>query len=151
MPNALQSLTGPWMGRFSYVTQARPAVAFNAMLQDTGGDISGETLEPNSFSVDGTDSLIAGIIGVREGSLVRWSKKYSDFDAPTIDYDGIINPTFTRIEGRWVFPLTNWNHGTFVLVRDTVTVDTATRRAKKAHAWLPAVWEIDGDNEPRKK
>ena len=136
-----RTLTGPWMGRYSYVTQARPPVAFNAMFEDIEGALSGETIEPNSFADLSIDSLIAGLIGVREGQHVRWAKTYSDFDGTKIDYSGTVNPTFTRIEGTWSFPDAPWEHGTFVLIRDTIAVARETRRSKRAHATLPAVWE----------
>ena len=135
------------MGRYSYVTQALPPVAFNAVLTDLDGALSGETMEPNTFSASGLDTLIAGIIGVREGTMVRWSKNYSDFDGSRIDYDGLINPTFTRVEGRWSFRDAPWDHGTFVLIRDTIAVSRETRHSKKAHAVLPAVWEKPGPED----
>lgn len=125
-------LTGPWMGRYNYVTQALPPVAFNAILEDDGGDISGETIEPNCFAHLPMDSLLAGIIGVREGTLVRFCKTYSDFDEPRIDYEGRIDAKFTRVEGTWNFPNAPWEHGTFVLIRDAVAADHTTRRMRIA-------------------
>lgn len=142
-----RNLTGPWMGRYSYVTQVLPPVAFNAVLTDEDGAISGETMEPNTFKDLHMDTLIAGIIGVREGTMVRWSKNYSDFDGNRIDYDGLVNPTFTRVEGRWAFSNAPWDHGTFVLIRDTIAVARETRRSKRAHAYLPPIWEKPDDKE----
>ncbi|MEM1302885.1 MAG: hypothetical protein AAGH17_09900 [Pseudomonadota bacterium] len=129
------------MGRYSYVTQARPPVAFNAVLSDEDGALSGETIEPNTFKGMNIDSLIAGIIGVREGTMVKWSKNYSDFDGSRIEYEGLINPNFTRVEGRWAFANAPWDHGTFVLMRDTIAVSREIRRSKRANAMLPAIWE----------
>ena len=141
------TLTGPWMGRYSYVTQVKPPVAFNAVITDEDGNLSGETIEPNSFSDIDLDTLIAGLIGVREGSMVRWSKTYSDFDASKIDYDGTANATFTRIEGRWSFPAAPWQHGTFVLIRDTVAVSQGVRRSKRAPATLANAWDRQNQND----
>lgn len=142
-----RNLTGPWMGRYSYVTQALPPVAFNAVLSDQDGAISGETMEPNTFKSLDLDTLIAGIIGVREGNIVRWSKNYSDFDSSRIEYDGTVNPTFTRVEGRWSFSDAPWDHGTFVLIRDTIAVSSEIKRSKRANAYLPPVWEKPEDKD----
>ncbi|MEM1373942.1 MAG: hypothetical protein AAGF78_06130 [Pseudomonadota bacterium] len=124
------TLTGPWMGRYNYVSVAMKPVAFNANLIDEGGDISGDTIEPNSFSDLDLDALIAGIIGVREETFLRFTKSYSDFDGPKIDYEGRINATFTRVDGTWSFPHAPWQHGTFVLIRDAVAVDAERRRTR---------------------
>lgn len=124
------TLSGPWMGRYNYVSRAAKPVAFNANLVDEEGDISGDTIEPNSFSDLELDALIAGVIGVREGNLVRFTKSYSDFDGPRIDYEGRINATFTRVDGTWSFPHAPWEHGTFVLIRDAVAVDAERRRTR---------------------
>ncbi|MEM1236733.1 MAG: hypothetical protein AAGI10_07170 [Pseudomonadota bacterium] len=136
MDTKRRDLSGPWMGRYNYVTRVQPPVAFNAMLLDENGDISGETLEPNSFSDLAFDSLIAGIIGVREGTLVRFTKAYSDFDAPKIDYEGRINSAFTRVDGTWSFPSAPENHGTFVLIRDAVAAEADVRRSRLTGATL---------------
>ncbi len=144
-----QSLNGPWMGRYNYVSRARPPVAFNAMLVDDDGDLSGETLEPNSFADLEMDSLIAGIIGVRVGPMVRFTKSYSDFDAARVEYSGVINAQFTRIDGTWSFAGGLVGRGTFVLIRDAVPVEQGLRRSKRAHAWLPAIWEDPGDEPER--
>ncbi|MEM9436709.1 MAG: hypothetical protein AAGA15_06680 [Pseudomonadota bacterium] len=125
-------LTGPWMGRYNYVSRPLPPVAFNAVLEDDGGDISGETIEPNSFADQPLDSLMAGIIGVREGTIVRFCKTYSDFDAPKIDYEGRIDAKFTRVDGKWSFPNAPWQHGTFVLIRDAVGADGLVQRTRVA-------------------
>lgn len=129
-------LTGPWMGRYNYVTRALPPVAFNAVLEDDGGDISGETIESNSFPDIDLDALIAGIIGVREGSLLHFCKNYSDFECPRIDYVGRIDAKFTRIDGTWSFPNNPWEHGTFVMIRDAVGAELNVRRKRRAGATL---------------
>ncbi|MEO0678033.1 MAG: hypothetical protein AAFR53_11345 [Pseudomonadota bacterium] len=127
-------LTGPWMGRYNYVSRAVPPVAFNANLHDDNGDISGDTIEPNSFKGVDLDNLIAGIIGVREGRTVRFCKNYSDIDAPRVDYEGKIDASFTRVEGTWSFPNAPWEHGTFVLIRDAVAAETGVRRMRQTGA-----------------
>ena len=145
MDTKKRDLSGPWMGRYNYVTRAQPPVAFNAMLQDENGNISGETLEPNSISELQFDSLIAGVIGVREGTLVRFTKSYSDFDAPKIDYEGRINSAFTRVDGTWRFPTDPAIHGTFVLIRDAVAAESSARRTRKSDVSLD-IWRRSSDD-----
>lgn len=130
------TLTGPWMGRYNYVSATMKPVAFNATLLDEDGNISGETIEPNTFADQNLDALIAGIIGVREETWLRFTKSYSDFDGPKIDYEGRVNATFTRVDGTWSFPATPWHHGTFVLIRDAVAVDAERRRTRVASEGL---------------
>ncbi|MEM6479370.1 MAG: hypothetical protein AAF647_10020, partial [Pseudomonadota bacterium] len=125
-----QSLSGPWMGPYNYLSPAVRPVAFNALLADDDGDISGETIEPNTFSDLDHDTLMAGIIGVREGTWLRFTKSYSDFSSPRIDYAGRVNSKFTRVDGTWSFPSAPWERGTFVLIRDAVAVDADVRRAR---------------------
>ena len=124
------TLPGPWMGRYNYASAAMKPVAFNATLFDEEGNISGETIEPNTFSDQPLDALMAGIIGVREETWLRFTKSYSDFEGSSIDYEGRINATFTRVDGTWSFPTTPRHHGTFVLIRDAVAVDAQRRRTR---------------------
>ena len=137
METKRQSLSGPWMGRYNYVSRAVPPAAFNAILLDEGGDISGETIEPNSFSNLNLDTLMAGIIGVREDTWLRFTKNYSDFQGPAIDYSGRVNSKFTRVDGTWSFPHAPWEHGTFVRSRDAVTADSQIRRTRVTTEKLP--------------
>lgn len=130
------SLTGPWMGRYNYVSMVQPPVAFNATFDDDDGNISGEIIEPNTFTELTLDSLLAGVIGVREETLIRFTKAYTDFNAPKIDYEGRINSKFTRIDGTWSFPHAPWQHGTFVMIRDAVAVDASARRTRIASETL---------------
>ncbi|MGR3433268.1 MAG: hypothetical protein ACU0CO_00035 [Shimia sp.] len=138
MAQARQLLTGPWMGRYGYTEQPLPPVAFNATLLDEDGDLSGDVIEPNAFGPGGPESetLLAGVIGVREGRLVRWTKRYSDFAAPRIDYEGEVNAPFTRISGRWRFPEAPRWSGPFVMIRDAVGAEAARQRVRRSQGAL---------------
>lgn len=133
---ASDSLGGSWKGRYDYafVTSGTP-VSFDAVLTETAGTLRGETVEPNTFRSEGTDTLLAVLSGERSGSRVQFVKTYTDFetdDHPV--YHGQINATATRIIGQWYFPKTPGIKGTFLLAR---TVQAAARRtAKTSVEWV---------------
>jgi hypothetical protein len=110
-------LTGLWSGEYWYAGAVQPPVPFSAHLVDTAGNISGTTLEPNTFAHPGLIELSADIEGARGELSVRFTKLYHP--APgvhrdAIFYSGTIDPKFTMIDGDWmVAGLT----GRFVLVR----------------------------------
>lgn len=125
------SLSGSWTGRYDYDNIAfGTPVSFDAVLTETGGTLRGETVEPNTFRDEATDTLLAVLSGTRNGSSVRLVKTYTDFeddDHPT--YEGQVNATATRITGRWHFPGTPGVKGTFLLAR---TAQAAVRKHAKA-------------------
>lgn len=88
-------------------------------------------IEPNTFVNAPTESLMAGLMGTRDGSVVFLRKIYSDFKSPVLHYEGTVNEDLTRISGTWIFP-SLLHHGRFMMVRDagrrratTVTTDQA--------------------------
>lgn len=112
-----RGLSGAWSGRYDY-GGAGDAVAFNAWLDDSGGALSGESVEPNSFARIPSDTLMAGLTGQRDGMQVRFTKRYSDIDQPPILYQGIVGARFDRIDGRWHFPDMAGLSGRFLMVRE---------------------------------
>ncbi|PVA07768.1 hypothetical protein [Thalassorhabdomicrobium marinisediminis] len=128
---ASDSLSGSWTGRYDYdnVAYGTP-VTFDAVLTETGATLRGEVVEPNSFRDDCADTLLAVLIGTRQGSRVQFLKTYTDFDngEPPL-YVGHVNPTATRIAGRWHFPMNPGVKGTFLLAR---TAQAAVRRTTSA-------------------
>ena len=125
------SLSGSWTGRFDYdnVAYGTP-VSFDAVLTETDGELHGEVVEPNTFRPEGTDTLLAVLVGNRNGTAVSFVKTYTDFeetDHPT--YEGTVNATATRVTGRWFFPKTPGVKGTFLLAR---TAQSAARKRKRA-------------------
>lgn len=128
-----QTLCGSWTGRFDYdnVVHGTP-VSFDATITQTGASLSGETVEPNTFRPEPTDTLLAVIVGERSGTAVSFEKIYTDFDAPEAPvYEGRVNITATRITGRWHFRSMPSVTGTFLLARTTMA---ATRKTKRAEA-----------------
>ncbi|MDA9207819.1 hypothetical protein N9O61_02930 [Octadecabacter sp.] len=133
---ASNSLSGSWTGRFDYdnVAYGTP-VSFDAVLTETAGALRGEIVEPNTFRPEATDTLLAVLVGSRNGGKVTFVKTYTDFeetDHPT--YEGQVNATATRITGRWFFPKMPGVKGTFLLAR---TAQAAARKTKRAAVELP--------------
>lgn len=134
------SLTGSWTGRYDYdnVAHGTP-VSFDAVLTETSGTLRGEIVEPNTFRLEATDTLLAVLYGTRSGSSVQFVKTYTDFeDTDHPHYEGQVNATATRITGRWHFPSQPWAKGTFLLAR---TADAAVR--KKARAALEMALDLE--------
>lgn len=119
--DALNTLTGSWTGRFDYDNIAfGTPVSFDAVLIETDDVVRGETVEPNTFRAEATDTLLAALSGTRDGSTVTLVKTYTDFEADHHPvYAGQINATATRITGRWHFPAQPNMKGTFLLARTT--------------------------------
>lgn len=135
---ASDSLSGSWTGRYDYdnVANGTP-VSFDAVLTETGGTLRGEIVEPNTFRLEATDTLLSVLTGTRSGSRVKFIKTYTDFeDTDHPHYDGQINATATRITGRWQFPSQPKVKGTFLLAR---TAEAAVR--KRARAALEMVFD----------
>lgn len=114
-----RSLSGSWTGRYDYANPLHGLpVPFDAILTETGGTLRGETIEPNTFRDEATDTLMAVIAGSVRGGLVRFVKTYTDFeDHDHPHYEGQVNQTATRISGQWYFPSAPFMRGTFLLAR----------------------------------
>ncbi len=134
-----ESLSGSWTGRFDYDNIAfGTPVSFDAVLIETGTSLRGEVVEPNTFRPEATDTLLAVLTGTRNGSVVQFVKTYTDFeDTDHPRYDGHVNPTATRITGRWHFPTKPGIKGTFLLAR---TAQAAVR--KQAEAAMEMALEV---------
>lgn len=125
------SLSGSWTGRYDYdnIMHGTP-VSFDAVLAETSGTLRGEVIEPNTFRTEATDTLLAVLSGIRSGNAVKFIKIYTDFETDDHPlYDGQINPTATRITGRWHFATMAHIKGTFLLAR---TAQAAVRKQMKA-------------------
>ena len=109
-------LTGLWSGEYWYAGHAAPT-PFSAHIIDTGGSISGTTLEPATFGAPGLTELSADISGSRGATALRFTKVYHP--APgvhrePIAYVGTVDEKLTPIDGQWRLGRTS---GRFVLVR----------------------------------
>ncbi len=110
-------LTGLWSGEYRYPGNFKPT-PFSAHLTDTGGSLTGTTLEPATFGAPGLTELSADISGARMELLVRFTKIYHP--APGIHrdpiyYSGTVDEKLTSIEGDWRF--SSGFLGRFVLIR----------------------------------
>ena len=113
MPGRELDLSGRWSGIYNY-PRGLPPVAFEAVIQDNGGAIIGETTETESR----LGTLHALIDGHRAGSQVRFVKTYDDLPRAMdpVAYDGTIAESGDEIHGRWHLA-GDWS-GTFLMVRE---------------------------------
>ena len=127
---ASDSISGSWTGRYDYDNVAfGTPVSFDAVLTETGGTLRGEIVEPNSFRAEATDTLLAVLNGVRNGSTLSFVKTYTDFEETDHPhYQGQINATVTRVTGRWHFPQNPGIKGTFLLARTAQAAARTTAR-----------------------
>jgi hypothetical protein len=112
-------LSGFWTGVYDYPVAHREPVPFNAVIEDAGGALSGEIIEPNTFSRAKDRELFASISGSRQGNAVHFVKTYERVPQAghSVVYQGTLDGTGTRIEGTWrAHPL--WS-GAFVMNRST--------------------------------
>lgn len=110
-------LTGFWSGEYWYDLTVTP-IPFSAHIDDTGGALTGTTLEPATFGAPGLTELSADLRGGRSGPSLYFSKVYHP--APgvhrgAIHYSGVTNENFTCVEGDWRFP--DGFSGRFVMYR----------------------------------
>ncbi len=110
-------LTGLWSGEYWYSGITRPT-PFSAHIIDSGGTISGTTLEPATFGSPHLTELSADISGSRGELTLRFTKIYHP--APGVHrmpiyYSGTVDEKLTVIDGDWRFP--DGFSGRFVLVR----------------------------------
>ena len=110
-------LTGLWSGEFWYSHTSRPT-PFSAHIIDSGGTISGTTLEPATFGSPHLTELSADISGSRGDLSLRFTKIYHPgpgVHRNPIYYAGTVDEKLTMIDGDWRFA--NGFSGRFVLVR----------------------------------
>ncbi len=127
-------LTGLWSGEYWYSGRPFPT-PFTAHIIDSAGNLSGTTLEPNTFAKSSLTELSADIDGARSASSVRFTKLYHRargvHDYP-IFYAGAVDAKFTVIEGDWSFNQPENLFGRFVLVRVSRGSVAAARRVAES-------------------
>ncbi len=127
------SLSGAWSGEYRYPSRyAMAPVSFVAELVEHGdGALTGHMDEPNTFGDSSTARLFASLSGSRTGSAVTFLKCYTGAGGVdhTVAYEGTANAQFTEITGRWAV---NWFSGSFVMTRDTTSIEQAIDRAQTA-------------------
>lgn len=112
-------LTGLWSGEFWYRGVSFPT-PFTAHFIDSDGDLSGTTLEPNTFAAPDLADLSGELSGSRGALSLRFTKIYHPnpgVHSLPIFYDGAVDPNFTLIDGEWNFGVDGALSGRFVLVR----------------------------------
>lgn len=117
-------LSGLWWGQYWYDDtrfSIPSTVAFTATLFEHGNDVSGRTLEPNTFVLS-EESELSGILkGSRSDTVVKLVKNYDGIPS-LINYDiwytGELNASKNQIVGRWTIQtdLSN-SYGGFELSR----------------------------------
>ena len=123
---------GRWIGRYDYARGLGAPVAFEAVLDDASGRLSGRTTEPNGFAPGAGDELTATLDGWTDDGALGFTKVYDTVaqgDHPV--YEGRLDAAGVRISGTWRFPSWPWIAGTFVMVRrpELAAARTARRRA----------------------
>ena len=97
-----RDLTGAWSGTYAYPGQVGPTTPFLARLDDQGGRLGGETIEPDLLGRDGPRA--ASISGSTHGGMVDFTKTYASsrfgFNNP-IDYVGRVSEDGKSITGVW--------------------------------------------------
>jgi hypothetical protein len=119
-----QDLSGRWSGIFNYPAQFPPN-AFEAVLRDTGGLLTGIITQPREFFEPEGPPHQAVIDGRRDGANVSWIKVYDDLSRPTPHYSGTIQPGGDEIVGEWTIP-GDWS-GTFMMVRASGSEEAVER------------------------
>ena len=110
-----QDLTGVWNGLYSYPDGR--SVSFVATLIESGRTLTGSTHEPCVGRDCPARTLIASLMGSRDGSGVSFRKTYEAAGPRfgTVSYQGRLNAEATEIEGRWMIPGV-WS-GKFMMIR----------------------------------
>ena len=96
-------LTGDWCGYYDYLGGTGLTSSFTARIEDHGTHLNGEKIEPDRR--DGSAPSRASIVGVREGSSV----KFTAFGTPhsvalnSVDYVGTLTDDGDTIIGVWTF------------------------------------------------
>ncbi len=116
-------LSGEWTGVYNYPF-ALPPVAFEAVLLDGNGRISGTTSEMGGTPFSPKRRLDAVIDGSRNGRSVQFIKMYDQADGEydVVQYEGTIDPDGDEIGGRWVV---SGMTGTFLMVRQSKAKEMA--------------------------
>lgn len=127
MSQRFDTLSGFWTGVYSYPGEATP-VAFNAVLTECAGAVTGECVEPNTFADPTLSELFASFTGARSETVVSLLKTYEAAPGAghVLQYEGVVDAALTRIEGRWsaLGPLP-WS-GAFLMNRNAESVAAAT-------------------------
>lgn len=123
-------VTGEWTGLYNY-PQGLPPNRFTATLCETGGVVTGETVEPSpsAHAGYGGGDAHAFLDGRRDAAQISFLKQYDAThraDTP-VAYAGAISGDGDEITGRWQVA-GDWS-GTFITVRRSRGGAAMERRA----------------------
>lgn len=122
------SLSGLWLGSFSYPQGQGATTPFMAKIEDRDGSLTGETVEPNIMSFTG-DTLEAFLAGSRSGAAVDFTKTYDGAGdaAHSVDYVGRLSADGNSIVGVWSMEGLD---GTFEMYREALWEERAGEEAE---------------------
>ena len=122
-------LSGEWTGIFNYPV-SEPSVAFEALIKDSSGLISGTTTEVARTAVSPAQRLDAVIDGRREGRSVQFIKMYEQADEQydVVQYSGNIDQEGDEITGSWHV---RGMSGTFLMIRRSRAGEAAVQEAEE--------------------
>lgn len=125
--NALD-LSGEWTGIYNYPV-ALPPVAFEAVLQDLDGRISGTISEVTETLSRPAQRLDSVIDGRRDGLSVQFIKMYeqADHEFDVVHYSGSVDPEGAEIAGTWALAGMS---GTFLMVRRPGATEAVEQEAE---------------------
>ena len=121
------SLSGLWLGSFSYPQGQGATTPFMAKIEDRDGSLTGETVEPNIMSFTG-DTLEAFLAGSHSSAAVDFTKTYDGAGdaAHSVDYVGRLSADGNSVSGVW--SLADWD-GTFEMHREAVWEEAEAEEA----------------------
>jgi hypothetical protein len=104
MSQKYESLSGFWTGVYDYPSNFAQPVAFNGMIIDIAGDLSGEIIEPNTISNSTISEIRADINGERAGLSVNFIKTYQKVEGAMhqLRYEGAVDEKLIKIQGKWI-------------------------------------------------
>ena len=132
-------LTGRWEGVYFYPVDADvnplddlPPTPFTAVIEDRGGEIHGQTSEPDLSGGPANDNgeILAVIEGHRLAAALFFTKFPRGRQTHTIDYQGIISGDGNSISGQWIIH-GEWS-GTFQMQRRLTSAEKSSSQAVEA-------------------
>jgi hypothetical protein len=96
------NISGLWLGSFTYPAGLGPTTPFLARIEDHGGSLAGNIIEPNTVGAS-SDELEAVLSGSRDSHSVDFTKVYDGASdaAHAVDYAGRLSEDGNSIAGVW--------------------------------------------------
>lgn len=136
-PDAEAPLTGFWTGVFDTEDLSFDATPFHAFLNEEGGAVIGEMVEPNGFSPDPISELFSSVEGWRDREEIEFIKTYENAIGAgfAVRFEGVVEEREQRIRGVWTLiePRKRAGglalNGPFVMNRVAVEITTSAETA----------------------